>query len=275
VAVLIERMARRTRAGDTSESRASCSNLAIAWGPQRSAASSSGCGSPQRQSGALTRPGGNSCAPKRRPCWPATSSTWTAQLPSSGSTCFSFLEVASRSVYVLGTTPNPDGSWTTQQLRNLVMDLGDRITQFQFLIRDRAGQFTASFDTVLADVGIRVVRIPPRYPQANCVAERFVRTLRAELTDRMLIFSQRHLCAARGVPPALQWSTTAPRPRPSPTATNPPPGRPQPGTYDASAGSGWLDQRVRTGSLKSLPTTGGRLLEPHSSRRAVPSPVSW
>jgi putative transposase len=106
---------------------------------------------------------------------------------------FFVLEVGNRAVHVLGATTNSDGQWTTQQIRNLVMDLGDRVTQFRFLIRDRAGQFAASFDAVLADVGIRVVRIPPHCPRATCVAERFVRTLKAELTDRVLIFSQRHL----------------------------------------------------------------------------------
>jgi putative transposase len=106
---------------------------------------------------------------------------------------FFVLEVSSRSVHLLGATTNPDGQWTTQQVRNLMMELGDRVTQFQFLVRVRAGQFTASFDAVLADVGIQVVKIPPRCPRANCFAERFVRTLRAELTDQMLIFSERHL----------------------------------------------------------------------------------
>ena len=109
--------------------------------------------------------------------------------------CFFVMELSSRSVHILGVTANPDGPQTVQQLRNLLMELGDRAAQFRFLIRDRAGQFTTSFDAVLADAGITAVKIPPRSPRANAYAERFVLTVRTEVTDRMLIFGQRHLRA--------------------------------------------------------------------------------
>ena len=71
--------------------------------------------------------------------------------------------------------------------------LGDRAADFRFLVRDGAGQFTRSFDAVLADAGIEAVKVPPQSPKANAYAERFVLTAWAEVTDRMLIFGQRHL----------------------------------------------------------------------------------
>ena len=117
----------------------------------------------------------------------------------------------------------------------LLMDLDDSVATFRFLIRDRAGQFTTAFDTVLAGAGIDTVKIPPQCPRANCFAERFVLTARTELTDRILIFGERHLAdRPRPIrrplqPPAATPSATTPpapprsgRPGPRPTTDQAP-----------------------------------------------------
>jgi len=102
------------------------------------------------------------------------------------------IEVATRRVHLAGITTNPTGPWTTQAARNLLMRLPDD-HGFRFLVRDGAGQFTHSFDAVFAGSGITAIRIPPRAPQANALAERWVRTLRHELLDRTIIWNEQQL----------------------------------------------------------------------------------
>ena len=95
------------------------------------------------------------------------------------------LEVGDRFLHVLGVTKHPNGAWTTQRARNLVIELSEHAGRFRFLVRDRAGQFAGSFDAVLQDAGIDVVKIPPQCPRANCFVERLVLTVRTDLTDRI------------------------------------------------------------------------------------------
>jgi putative transposase len=103
------------------------------------------------------------------------------------------IELGSRRVHLAGCTANPTGAWVTQQARQFAWTLRERPRSFRFLIRDRDSTFTRDFDAVFVSEGVEIIKTPVRAPKANAVAERFVRTARAECLDWLLIMNRRHL----------------------------------------------------------------------------------
>jgi putative transposase len=99
------------------------------------------------------------------------------------------IEHATRRIRILGVTLHPTGEWTTQQARNLLLDLGDEAHRVKFMIRDRSSNFTAAFDAILADAGIQTVLCNVRTPRMNAIAERWIGGCRRELLDRTLIWN--------------------------------------------------------------------------------------
>jgi putative transposase len=137
-----------------------------------------------------------------------------------------FIAHATRRVWLAGCSSNPTGAWVTQQARNLGLDFADQGARL--LIRDRDSKYSGSFDEVLPSAGIRVVKTPVRAPQANAIAERFVRTVRGECLDWLLIVNRRHLDRVLRVyvdhynihRPHRALKLQSPQPRePTPTAT--------------------------------------------------------
>jgi putative transposase len=102
-----------------------------------------------------------------------------------------FIAHATRRVWLAGCSTNPTGAWVTQQARNLGLEFADE--GMRFLIRDRDSKYSAAFDEVFRGGGIRIVKTPVRAPKANATAERFVRTVRGECLDWLLILNRRRL----------------------------------------------------------------------------------
>ncbi len=108
------------------------------------------------------------------------------------------IEIERRVVRVLGVTANPNERWVTQVARNFCAELEEEGRKFRYLIRDRDTKFTASFDAVFASVGIEAIKTPVPSPRANAFAERWVRTVRHDGLDHLLVLPRRHLEAILG-----------------------------------------------------------------------------
>jgi putative transposase len=104
-----------------------------------------------------------------------------------------FIELGSRRVHLAGATAHPDGAWVTQQARNLLLMLGEQGRLVRFLLRDRDAKFTRALDDVFRSEGAEVLITPVRAPNANAYAERWIRTVRAECLDWLLIAGRGHL----------------------------------------------------------------------------------
>jgi putative transposase len=104
-----------------------------------------------------------------------------------------FIELQSRRVHIAGCTSRPDGAWVVQQARNLVMGLTERRQAPRFVLHDRDSKFSAAFDEVFRTEGALIVKTPIRAPKTNAFAERWVRTVRVECLDWLLVVGRRQL----------------------------------------------------------------------------------
>ncbi len=104
-----------------------------------------------------------------------------------------FLELGRRKVWITGVTAYPHATWVTQQARNVVGQLDDEGAEVKFLTRDRDTKYVSGFDSVFTSTGARVLRTPFRTPNANAHAERFVKTVRSECLDHLVILNAGHL----------------------------------------------------------------------------------
>ncbi|WP_240677427.1 integrase core domain-containing protein [Actinacidiphila soli] len=102
------------------------------------------------------------------------------------------MEVGTRTVHILGVTTHPTAAWATQLARNLLADLDERASGFRYLLRDRDSRYAQAFDAVFTAAGIDILKTAPQAPKMNARVERFIRTARAECTDRMLSYNEQH-----------------------------------------------------------------------------------
>jgi putative transposase len=104
-----------------------------------------------------------------------------------------FVHIASRKIYIAGFTANPNETWMKQIARNLTMADGGFLNGMKYLILDRDGKFALSFRALIESAGVEMLRLPPRSPNLNAFAERFVRSIKEECLDHLILFGEASL----------------------------------------------------------------------------------
>jgi transposase InsO family protein len=104
-----------------------------------------------------------------------------------------FIQLASRKVHVAGMTPHPDAGWMVQVARNVTMAEWGILSAGQHLIHDRDGKYCPAFQRIIDEAGVQRVPLPPRSPDLNAYAERWVRSVKEEALSRLILFGERAL----------------------------------------------------------------------------------
>jgi transposase InsO family protein len=101
-----------------------------------------------------------------------------------------FMELSTRKVEIAGIASSPNGLWMNQIGRNLTDTVDGLLKGKRYLVHDRDPLFTTEFLNMLADTGVASVKIPPRSPNLNAYAERFVRTIKESCLNRLILFGE-------------------------------------------------------------------------------------
>jgi transposase InsO family protein len=104
-----------------------------------------------------------------------------------------FIHLGSRKVHVAGVTPHPDTRWMLQMARNVTMEEWGFLSPGQYLIHDRDGKYCPAFQQIIDDAGVERVVLPPRSPNLNAYAERWVRSVKDEALSRLILFGEASL----------------------------------------------------------------------------------
>ena len=107
-----------------------------------------------------------------------------------------FIDLSTRKVEVAGIARAANGLWMSQIARNLTDPEDGILIGKRYLIHDRDPLFTAEFLNMIADAGVESVKLPPRSPNLNAYAERFVRSIKESCLNRMIFFGEESLRTA-------------------------------------------------------------------------------